>query len=702
MFNSEEDPLSADKIRNLALIGHSASGKTSLAEAMLFAMGAVDRLGKIEDGNTASDYQKDEIERQISISATPLYGTHKGNKLNIIDTPGFSDFASEMQGAFKVVETALVVVDALTGPEVGTELAWKAAEKHNLPRTLFINRLDKEHTSFDKTVDALKDLFGSGIVPLQFPVNEGPGLNRIVDLVLGKSLVYKAGNPEATVEEIPSDLSSKVEELRTALAESVAENDEELLDIFCEAGELTAEQLQAGLKEGFADGNLYPVLCGAATLPVGVDRLLDLIVEMFPSAATRSEIKGKHPDTQKETARSTEDASPTAYIFKTVSEQHLGELSFLRVFSGEVKSGSDVYNATQKRNEKIGQLYAISGKSRKNVDSVETGDIGAVVKLKNTHTGDTLCETRNPIVLPTVEFPDPVYRIAVIPRAKGDEEKLSTGLSALHEEDPSFFASYDPELKQTIVAGQGEMHLNVILARLKDKFGVEVNTAEPRIPYRETIRKNAEGQGKYKKQTGGRGQYGDVWLRLEPLPRGSKDSLEFVDAIVGGVVPSKFIPAVEKGIRGAMEEGAIAGYPVVDVKVTLYDGSFHAVDSSEMAFKIAASMGFKKVFKACDPVILEPIYDVEVTVPEDYMGDVMGDISSRRGKIQGMDSEGKFQIIRAKVPLAELHTYSIQIRSMTSGRGLFRMKFSHYEQVPGDVQAKLVADYEARKEEGAL
>ncbi len=423
---------------------------------------------------------------------------------------------------------------------------------------------------------------------------------------------------------------------------------------------------------------------------------------MFPGADLRQEIKGFKPGTQEEITRKTSDDLPTAYVFKTVSEQHLGELSFFRVLSGTVSSGSDLYNATQQVSEKIGQLYVMSGKNRKNVDRVETGDIGAVVKLKNTHTGDTLCDSRNPIVLPQIEVPDPVYRVAVVPKAKGDEEKISVGLQALHEEDPSFFAAYDPELKQTIVAGQGEMHLNVVLARLKDKFGVDVDITEPRIPYRETIRKQAEGQGKYKKQTGGRGQYGDVWLRLEPLPRGNPDPLEFVDAIVGGVVPSKFIPAVEKGIRGAMEEGVIAGYPVVDIKATLYDGSFHAVDSSEMAFKIAASMGFKKVFKSCDPIILEPIYDIEVTVPEEYMGDVMGDISSRRGKIQGMDSEGKFQIIRAKVPLAELHSYSIQLRSMTSGRGIFRMKFSHYEPVPGDVQAKLVADYEARKEEGAL
>jgi len=694
--------LSADNTRNITLIGHSASGKTSLAEAMLHAMGAVDRLGKVEEGNTISDYQKDEIERQISISATPLFGEYSNCKINIIDTPGFSDFSSEMTGALSVTESALVVVDALTGPEVGTEMAWKNAAELSLPRAIFVNRLDKEHTSFDKTLDTLKDIFGTGVVPLQFPLNEGLGFNRIIDLVTGKAYTYEAGKSKGKPADIPDEFSGKVEELRSQLAETVAENDEELLDIFCENGELTPEQMRKGLLTGFVDCNIFPVFCGSAALPVGADRLMDMIVEMFPAASVRKEIIGVKPNSEDELTRSTTDNSPTAYIFKTVSEQHLGELSFFRVFSGTVKSGGDLHNATQKVNEKIGQLYMMCGKNRKNADKIETGDIGAVVKLKNSHTGDTLCETRSAIILPKIEIPDPVYRVAVVPKAKGDEEKLSIGLHALHEEDPSFFSSYDPELRQTIVAGQGELHLNVILARLKDKFGVEVDTEAPKIPYRETIRNNAEGQGKYKKQTGGRGQFGDVWLRVEPQPRGSGDTLEFVDAIVGGAVPSKFIPAVEKGIRGAMEDGAIAGFPVVDVKATLYDGSFHAVDSSEMAFKIAASMGFKKTFKNCNPIILEPIYDIVVTVPDENMGDVMGDVSGRRGKISGMDAEGKFQVIKAKVPLSELQTYSIQLRSMTSGRGIFRMKFSHYDPVPGEIQAKLVADYEARKEEGAL
>lgn len=692
--------MSGKEIRNIALIGHSGAGKTALSEAMLFAMGAVDRLGRIEEGNTASDYQKDEIERRISISATPLHAEYSGVKINIIDTPGFSDFSSEVRAALRVVDAAVVVVDALTGPEVGTEMVWKYAQERGVPRAVFINRLDKEHVSYDKSLAAVKEVFGAGVVALQFPLGEGTGFGRIVDLITGKSYSYKAGHFKGQEDEIPAEAQSRYDEFLQAMMESVAETDEELLNQYCENGGLSREQILTGLRKGFAGGALAPVFCGSAYYPAMVDRLLSAIVEFFPSANQRPPVKGVRPDSNQELIRSSADGSATAFIFKTVSEQHLGELSFFRVFSGEIRSGGEIFNATQKVTEKVGQLYTMSGKVRKTVDRVDCGDIGALVKLKNTHTGDTLCDPRDPIILPPVVVPDPVHRIAVSPRAKGDEEKLSTGLHALHEEDPSFIVSYDPELKQTIVSGQGELHLNIILKRLKDKFGVDVDTEPPRIPYRETIRKTAEGQGKYKKQTGGRGQYGDVWLKLEPLPRGSKDPLEFVDAIVGGVVPGKFIPAVEKGIRGAMEEGVIAGYPVVDVKATLYDGSYHDVDSSEMAFKIAASMGFKKIFKDCNPVILEPIYDVEVTVPEEYMGDVMGDISGRRGKIQGMDHEGKFQIIKAKLPLAELASYSITLRSMTSGRGIFRMKFSHYEPVPHDVQEKLVADYEARREEG--
>jgi len=688
-------------MRNIALIGHSAAGKTALAEAMLFTLGAADRLGRVEEGNTASDYQKEEMERRISISATPLYGSHSAIKINIIDTPGFSDFSFEVRSALRVADAVIVVVDALSGPEVGTEFVWKYALEQQLPRAIFINRLDKEHTLFEKTLATLRDYFGAGVVALQLPLGEGPAFGKIADLVGNKAFGYQPGQPKGQPLDIPAEAQSRCEEQIRALMEVVAETDEALLNSYCETGELSKEQLAAGLRKGFQAGSIYPVFCGSAYRPAGIDRLLEAVVDLFPNPSTRPPIKGIRPDSTTEMVRSHQDAATTAYIFKTISEPHLGELSFFRVFSGEIRSGGEIYNSTQKATEKVGQLYLMNGKTRKTTDRVGAGDIGALVKLKNTHTGDTLCEARDPIILPPLNIPNPVHRVAVIPKAKGDEEKLSTGLHALHEEDPSFIASYDPELKQTIVAGQGELQINIVLKKLKDKFGVEVETDTPGVPYRETIRKSAEGQGKHKKQSGGRGQYGDVWLRLEPLPRGSSVPLEFVDAIVGGAVPGRFIPAVEKGIRGAMEEGVISGNRVVDIRATLYDGSYHDVDSSEMAFKIAASMGFKRVFKECNPVILEPIYEIEVTVPEEYMGDVMGDISSRRGKIQGMDNEGKFQIIKAKLPLVELHTYSINLRSMTSGRGMFRMKFDHYEPVPHDLQDKLVAAYAAKREEGS-
>ncbi len=694
--------MSNHSIRNIALIGHSGAGKTALSEAMLYSTGAIDRLGRVEEGNTTSDYQKDEIERQTSISATPLFSNWGSTKINIIDTPGFSDFGAEVRAALRVVDGAVVVVDGFTGPEVGTELVWKYAQEQHVPRAIFLNRLDKDHVSFDRTLQSLRDLFGTGVVPLQFPLGEGANFGKIADLLSGKVYTYKTGAPKAQEGEIPAEAKDKFAELRRSLMEAVAESNEELLEVYYATNELSKEQLVQGLRKEFAAGNLFPVLCGSAYWPAGVDLLLNFITEAFPDPADRPAVKGMRPGTTQEISRSAKDSALTAFVFKTVSEQHLGELSFFRVFSGEIKAGSEVFNATQKTSEKMGQLYNMNGKTRKNVDHVGVGDIGAVVKLKNTHSSDTLSDARDTIILLGVEVPDPVHRIAVTPKAKGDEEKLSSGLHSLHEEDPSFMASFDPELKQTIVAGQGELQINIILKRLKDKYGVEVETETPGIPYRETIRKAHEGQGKHKKQSGGRGQYGDVWLRLEPQPRGSQDVLEFVDAIVGGVVPGRFIPAVEKGIRAAMEEGVISGNRVVDIRATIYDGSYHDVDSSEMAFKIAASMGFKRIFKECNPVILEPIYDIEVTVPEEYMGDVMGDISSRRGKIQGMDHEGKFQIIKAKVPLAELATYSINLRSMTSGRGLFRMKFSHYEPVPHEVQDKLVSAYEARREEGSL
>jgi elongation factor G len=687
-----------DKIRNIGLVSHGSVGKTSLAEAMLYSAGETNRLGTIDDGTTVSDYSPDEIERKISISTSMLHLNWKNHKINMLDTPGYSDFIGEVIGALQVCDTAVILLNGVAGIEVGTETVYRLAEKKQIPRVFFVNRLDKEHADFNKVFEMTKDRFGNAVVALQFPVNEGEAFDSVVDVVRMKMLKFeKNKSGKFTEEPIPNNLANHAAELRNTLMETISENDEELLDIYCDVGELSDEQLRTGLRNQIVAGNIFPVICGTATANMGVYQLLDLIVNGCSSPADRPKPEGVKPGTSATVARDVSvDASLSALVFKTISEPHVGELSFFRVFSGVMKTGNEVLNSSKGSTEKIGQIYLMNGKNRKEIGQLNVGDIGAIVKLKDTSTGDTLCDKGNPIVLPEIKFPEPVIRIAVEPKAKGDEEKISSGLHTIQDEDPTFKVVVDPELKQIIIHGQGELHLDIIIKRLKEKYGVDVNTVEPKIPYRETIRGVAEGAHKYKKQSGGRGQYGDVSLKLEPLPRG--EGYEFVDAIVGGVIPNKYIPAVEKGIKEAMAGGIMAGYPVIDVKVTLFYGSYHSVDSSDMAFKIAGSMCFKKVFKESKPVLLEPIYDVEVQVPEDFMGDVMGDISSRRGKILGMDAEGPFQVIKAKVPLAELYKYSTTLRSLTQGRGVHRRKFSHYEEVPKEIADKIIAQAEAEKE----
>jgi elongation factor G len=608
-----------------------------------------------------------------------------------LDTPGFSDFVGEVEGALRVTDNAVFVVNAVSGIEVGTESVWKSAVAYELPRLLFVNRMNKEHADLSRTVSMARDRFGEQVVQLQLPVNAGIDFTAFVDLIKMQLVTYESnGSGKYKTASIPENLKGEAEELHEKLVELAAENDDELIEKFFEEGTLSDEELRRGLSKGITNGAVVPVLCGAADANIGVRHVMDFSVEFLPPPENRPAERAKKLKSEEEVERPCSTREPLAMlVFKTVSEKHMGELSFFKVFSGQISSGTEVLNADRGVHEKIDQIYVMNGKDRKEVGVVKAGDIAATVKLKDTHTGNTLCDKKAPVVLKAINFPSPVIRIAVQPKAKGDEQKISTGLHTLHEQDPTFVASYDPELRQTIISGQGEMHLDVIIARLKEKFGVDVELVEPRIPYRETIKGTAEVQGKYKKQSGGRGQYGDVWIRLEPVSRG--DGFEFVNAIVGGVIPGKFIPAVEKGIRETMEGGAIAGYHVQDVKVTLYDGSYHNVDSSEMAFKVAGSMAFKKAFKEAKPILLEPIFDVEVVVPEEYMGDVMGDLSGRRGKISGMDSEGHFQIVKAKVPLAELYKYSTTLRSLTHGRGLHRRKFSHYEEVPHDIANNLIA-----------
>jgi elongation factor G len=684
-----------EQLRNLGVVAHGGAGKTSLVEAMLYSAKVASRLGSVDEGNTISDYNEDEITRKISISSSLLHLEWNDCKINLVDIPGYQDFIGEIVSGLRVTETALILISALSGVEVGTEQVWSIAGRYGISRVFFINKLDKEHAEFDKIVEEIQKRFGHQAIPLQIPMGEGLNFKGLIDLVQMKAYLFEG--TEAKEDKIPKELEEKVKKAREKLVEAVAEADDSLLEKYFEKGSLTEEEFKAGLRKGIAEHKVFPIFCGSATNCRGIKQLLDHIADFFPSPADYKEVKGKDPSSDKEKILKISSGGPlAALVFKTVSEPHVGELSFLKVFSGKLKSGDDVFNSGTNTTERIGQIYSMNGRERKETGFIIAGDLGALVKLKNTHTGDTLCDKKNTIVLSGVEFPNPVINLAIRPKSKGDEEKIANGFSKLHEEDPTFIMEVDADIRQTIIYGQGELHLEIIVDRLKRKFGVEVEIEKPRIPYRETIKAKVEAQGKYKRQSGGRGQYGDCWLRLEPLGRG--EGFQFENEIVGGAIPSKYIPAVEKGVTEAMTEGVVAGYRTVDLKVTVYDGTYHDVDSSDLAFKIAGSMGFKKAAAEAKPVLLEPIYIVEVTVPEEFMGDVMGDLSSRRGRILGMESDGSFQKIKAQVPLAELYRYSTSLRSLTQGRGLHSREFSHYEEVPREIADKIIKESQEAKE----
>jgi len=685
-----------EQIRNIGVVGHGGVGKTSLVEAMLYSGKITTRLGKVADGTSTSDYTDDEIERKISIGSSLLHLEWKNHKINVVDMPGYQDFIGEVVGGLRVTETALILLSAQSGVEVGTEQVWNIAENYKLARMLFVNRMEKEHANFEKALKEAKEAFGQKVVAIQIPIGEGLNFKGLIDLIKMKALYF---DPDGKYKEdkIPAELEGKAKESQENLMEAVAETDDTLLEKFFEKGELTTEEIIDGLRKGIIAWKIFPLTCGSALENTGITSLLDSVVAYLPSPSDFVQISGKVPDTGKEKlVKISADAPLCAFSFKTVSEPHVGELSFFKVYAGKLQSGVDVYNSTREVSERIGQIYALNGRERREIGIVNAGDIAAIVKLKNTKTGDTFCEKKDPVVLPPVNFPKPVINMGIRPKNRGDEEKLANGFAKLREEDPTFIMEVDPDIRQTIIYGQGELHLDVMIDRLKRRFGVDAELEKPRIPYRETINTKSEAQGKYKRQSGGRGQYGDVWLRLEPLPRST--GFEFVDDIVGGAVPSKYIPAVEKGVVETMAEGFLAGYKVVDCKVTIYDGSYHEVDSSDMAFKIAGSLGFKNAAIKAKPVLLEPIYNLEVIVPEEFMGDVMGDLSSKRGKILGMDREGNFQKIKASAPLAELYKYSTSLRSMTQGRGLHRREFSHYEEVPREIADKLIKEAQQEKE----
>ncbi|MBI4720957.1 MAG: elongation factor G [Chitinivibrionia bacterium] len=685
---------SPDKIRNIALVAHQDTGKTTLGEALLFSTGAISRMGRIADGNTALDSSPDEIARQITIQAALAFCEFKGYKINVLDTPGYEDFVGEVICSLDVVEGAVIVVRADGGVEVGTEKVWTYVRERNLPSAFCINKMDKEHASFKTTVEQLRSFFGPKVLPVIIPIGEGESFKGVVDVIRGKAYEYSGdGLGKVTEVAVPADMKDAVAEWRHELLETAAESSESLMEKYLETETLPDDELIKGLAAGVHGGEVYPVFCTCAEKNIGAEHFLQTVVDFMPSPAQRS-IAAMGPQ---EEVPCDPKGPIAAFVFKNMSESHVGDMLFLRVYRGQLSNGKDVYNVNKQTGERLGQMYCIQGKTRKETEALGAGDLGAVVKLKNTKIGDSLCDKSKQLKFRPTDFPKPSIFSAIEGQAKADEEKIGTGLNRLVEEDPTFSVQVDPEIRQTLISGQGELHLDVITGKLKRRFGVEVILSKPRIPYRETIKKSAEAQGKYKKQSGGRGQYGDVWVKIEPLPRGAQ--FEFVDGIVGGVVPGKFIPAVEKGIIGAMKEGVVAGYPLVDVKATLYDGTYHTVDSSEQAFKVAGSMAIKKAVLSAAPVLLEPIVNVEVKVPEEFMGDVMGDLSSRRGKIQGMEPSGRFNIVRCQVPLAELYRYSTHLRSISQGRGTHKREFSHYEEVPHEIAQKIIEEAKKEKEE---
>lgn len=691
--------LHPSKIRNIAFTGHSDSGKTTLTESLAYAMGLIQKMGSINAGNTVTDYHSDEIEKKVSINLGLINGMWKDVKLNILDTPGYLDFVGDVKSAMRVADTVVITVNSVSGIEVGTENVWDFAMQKYKPTMFLVTKLDRDNADFEKVVNKLKEYYGHYVVPVQFPVDEGLAHKTIIDCIMMKALTFEPGKKNSMViSDIPERYIARAEELHNELVETVAETDEDLMNKFFENGTLDEEELKEGIKHGLVSRTFFPVLCCSPEMSIGTERLLDIFSNLCPSPVERGPEHGWITNSGEDILiQPDESAKPIAFVFKTSTEPHLGEMSIFRVYSGHIDPGMDLVNAETHQEERLNQIFTLVGNKRSEIPSVGVGDIGAVVKLKNTHTNNTLSAPGSEFHVRPVEFPEPVIRVAIKPHSKNDETKIKDGLYHLHEEDPSFEVHYEAELAQTIISGQGEMHLDVILKRMKEKFGVEIDQEDPKIPYKETIKGKTRVQGKYKKQSGGKGQYGDVWLRIEPLPRGT--GFEFVDEVVGGVVPGKFIPSVEKGVHERMGRGILAGYKVVDLKVTIDDGSYHPVDSSDMAFKMAGSIALKKGVLESKPILLEPIYKVTIKAPEEYMGDVMGDVSSRRGKIQGMDADGHFQIINAMIPLAEMSKYQSALRSMTQGRGTHYREFGHYEEVPFEVAQKIIAAYKEAEEE---
>jgi elongation factor G len=667
---------STGKLRNIALISHGGAGKTSLVEAMLFKAGLITRLGRVDDGNTTSDYLPEEIKRKVSINTSLLPCVWKDYKINFLDTPGFADFVGEVKGSLRAADSGLVVVCGVAGVEVQTEVVWDFLVELNLPRMFFINKLERENANFFKTLEMLKETFSGNIVPIQLPIGSAETFSGIVDILNNKAYQFSPKGDLIAID-IPEEMRDTVTSFKDSLVESIAECDDELLMAYLDGDELSQEQLKVGLQKGIVTNKIVPVFCGSATNNWGTDLLLNNLIEYAP-APKILEDKGD---------------KLTALVFKTMADPYVGKLNFFKVLSGKLSSDSVIYNVNKELEEKVGQVFTMLGKNQQQVKYFGPGDIGAVAKLQQTGTGDTISIKGTTELLAPIAYPTPTYSLAVFPKSKGDEDKLGTAIVRLLEEDPTLRYEKNLETKESILKGMGDMHLDIVIERLQRKFTVEVTTSTPKVPYRETIKSTVKIEGKHKKQSGGHGQYGHVWLVLEPYADGE---FEFKETIFGGSVPKQYIPAVEKGLREALPEGILAGYPVTNIRATLVDGSFHPVDSSEMAFKIAASLAFRKGAEKAAPVLLEPVMEVVVTVPESFMGDIIGDLNSKRGRILGMEPMGKMQVIKAHVPLSELGKYAIDLKSITQGRGSFSMEIAQYDEVPPKIAEAIISNAQAK------
>ena len=682
-----------NEIRNIALVGHGDSGKTSLTEAILYDSKMITRLGNIGQGNTTTDYDPREIKKGITINSAFAFLNWKNCTINIIDTPGYLDFITDTKSSLRVVDNAVLVICGVSGVEVQTEKVWDFAEEYKIPKTIFINKMDRERADFYRTKDMINKIFGSSAVSVQLPIGKEDNFRGVVDLIKMKARIYEKSNGERPVfkeQEIPQDMKEEVKSYRNQLVEAVAEFDDEILMKYLDGETLSEDEITSCLKIGIRERKIVPILCGSATMNLGIESLMDFVCEYLPSPAEMPPVSAKNGDnTTEELIENITDAPFSAIIFKTIADPYVGNLTYFRIYSGKLSGDSSILNSSKNVENKVGKIYKMQGKNQNIISEICAGNIGAVAKLKNTTTGDTLCDKNKPVIFEKIEYPEPIMLLAISPKTKGDEDKLSTALSRITDEDPTVKVYRNDDTGETILAGMGESHLDVVIDTMHSKFGVEVDRTTPKVGYKETIRKNVKIEGKYKKQSGGRGQYGHCWLELKPL--GRTKGFEFEDKIVGGVIPRQYRPAVEKGVIGAMKTGVLAGYPTIDMKAIVYDGSYHPVDSSEMAFKVAGSMAFKKGAVKADPVLLEPIMDIEVLVPKEYMGDIIGDLNSKRGKIMGMEEtvKGK-QVIKAKIPQAEIFKYAIDLRSMTQGRGNFSLKFSHYEEVPANIAQEII------------